>query len=149
MLRLSIEFVAFKPHNSFGKNSVPICQNWFLFVLFNSRTPFKQTPSVEGQQIDLYLLYWLVTAQGGFEKVSCPHECYLQLRPSKVGGRCDDDVRRLLLLLVRLLSCWRHKMRQSNPRASGVRPTVEVSRSRWSGGGSSSSTSTSSKLCNT
>ena len=34
------------------------------------RTPFKHVPSVEGKEIDLYLLYWLVTAQGGFEKVS-------------------------------------------------------------------------------
>ena len=104
MLRLSIEFVAFNPSNYFDMFR-PYFAKLIFFVLFNSRTPFKQTPSVEGQQIDLYLLYWLVTAQGGFEKVSCPHECYLQLRPSKVRGRCDDDVRRLLLLLVRLLSC--------------------------------------------
>ena len=39
-------------------------------ISFFSRTPFKHVPSVEGKEIDLYLLYWLVTAQGGFEKVS-------------------------------------------------------------------------------
>ena len=39
---------------------------------FFSRTAFKKIPAVEGKEIDLYLLYWLVTAQGGWEKVSCP-----------------------------------------------------------------------------
>lgn len=34
-----------------------------------SRTPFRKIPHVEGKEIDLYLLYWLVTAQGGWEKV--------------------------------------------------------------------------------
>lgn len=33
------------------------------------RTPFRKIPHVEGKEIDLYLLYWLVTAQGGWEKV--------------------------------------------------------------------------------
>jgi len=36
----------------------------------NKGTPFKHVPSVEGKEIDLYLLYWLVTAQGGFEKIN-------------------------------------------------------------------------------
>jgi len=33
-------------------------------------TAFKKIPAVEGKEIDLYLLYWLVTAQGGWEKVN-------------------------------------------------------------------------------
>ena len=33
------------------------------------RTSFKQVPSINGKEVDLYLLYWLVTAQGGWEKV--------------------------------------------------------------------------------
>ena len=37
---------------------------------FYFRTAFKKIPAVEGKEIDLYLLYWLVTAQGGWEKVS-------------------------------------------------------------------------------
>ena len=51
--------------------------NWkgqikLLIYHFYSRTAFKKIPAVEGKEIDLYLLYWLVTAQGGWEKVSCP-----------------------------------------------------------------------------
>jgi len=33
-------------------------------------TSFRHLPSINGQEIDLYLLYWLVTAQGGWEKVN-------------------------------------------------------------------------------
>ena len=44
----------------------------FLFNFdktFYFRTSFKLTPSINGKEIDLYLLYWLVTAQGGWERV--------------------------------------------------------------------------------
>ncbi len=41
-----------------------------IFVSFFHRSSFKSVPCVEGKEIDLYLLYWLVTAQGGWEKVS-------------------------------------------------------------------------------
>lgn len=34
------------------------------------RTGFKHIPCINGKEIDLYLLYWLVTAQGGWERVS-------------------------------------------------------------------------------
>jgi hypothetical protein len=37
------------------------------FVFF--RTSFKHIPKLNGVEIDLFLLYWLVTAQGGWEKV--------------------------------------------------------------------------------
>lgn len=33
-------------------------------------TGFKHLPCILGKEIDLYLLYWLVTAQGGWEKVN-------------------------------------------------------------------------------
>lgn len=33
-------------------------------------TPFRNFPSINGKDIDLYQLYWLVTAHGGFEKVN-------------------------------------------------------------------------------
>ena len=39
------------------------------------RTPFRKIPVVEGKEIDLYLLYWLVTAQGGWEKVRNKKTC--------------------------------------------------------------------------
>ena len=32
-------------------------------------TSFKHLPKLNCKEIDLYLLYWLVTAQGGWEKV--------------------------------------------------------------------------------
>ena len=36
---------------------------------------------VEGKEIDLYLLYWLVTAQGGWERVSLKNlPTYLQTK---------------------------------------------------------------------
>ena len=34
------------------------------------RTPFKNIPTIGGKDVDLYLLYWLVTARGGWEKVN-------------------------------------------------------------------------------
>lgn len=34
------------------------------------RTPFKKSPKVNGKDIDLYLLYVVVTAHGGWIKVS-------------------------------------------------------------------------------
>ena len=37
--------------------------------ILNFRTSYKLAPSINGKEIDLYLLYWLVTAQGGWEKV--------------------------------------------------------------------------------
>ena len=36
---------------------------------FCFRTSFKHIPQINGKEIDLYLLYWLVTAQGGWERV--------------------------------------------------------------------------------
>jgi AT-rich interactive domain-containing protein 2 len=36
----------------------------------NKGTPFKNTPTIDGKDVDLYLLYWLVTAKGGWEKVN-------------------------------------------------------------------------------
>jgi len=33
-------------------------------------TGFKHIPCINGREIDLYLLYWLVTAQGGWERVN-------------------------------------------------------------------------------
>ena len=40
-----------------------------LTKYFIFRTSFKLAPSINGKEIDLYLLYWLVTAQGGWERV--------------------------------------------------------------------------------
>ena len=37
---------------------------------FTFRTPFKNITTIGGKEVDLYLLYWLVTAQGGWEKVN-------------------------------------------------------------------------------
>ena len=34
------------------------------------RTPFKKNPKINGKDIDLYLLYVVVTAHGGWIKVS-------------------------------------------------------------------------------
>jgi len=33
-------------------------------------TSYKHVPQINGKEIDLYLLYWLVTAQGGWERVN-------------------------------------------------------------------------------
>lgn len=38
-------------------------------VLFYCRTSFKKSPKISGNEIDLYLLYVLVTAHGGWIKV--------------------------------------------------------------------------------
>jgi len=39
-----------------------------FFILY--RTPFRRVPQINGHEIDLYLLYVLVTAHGGWFKVS-------------------------------------------------------------------------------
>ncbi len=46
-------------------------------IVFCFSTPFRHTPVIDGREIDLYKLYWVVTAQGGFEKVS---KCFNSLR---------------------------------------------------------------------
>jgi len=54
-------------------------------------TGFKHIPSINGKEIDLYLLYWLVTAQGGWERVNNRNgwdellESF-DLQPSTVNG---------------------------------------------------------------
>ena len=47
-----------------------LADNYYIFdEIFYFRTSFKLAPSINGKEIDLYLLYWLVTAQGGWERV--------------------------------------------------------------------------------
>lgn len=41
--------------------------------IFCYRTPSRALPKINGKEIDLYLLYVLVTAQGGWVKVSLFH----------------------------------------------------------------------------
>ncbi len=36
----------------------------------NFRTPYRHVPLINGKEIDLYKLYWTVTAHGGWEKVN-------------------------------------------------------------------------------
>jgi len=54
-------------------------------------TGFKHIPCINGKEIDLYLLYWLVTAQGGWERVNNRNgwdellESF-DLQPSTVNG---------------------------------------------------------------
>ncbi len=78
--------------------------NWFppVYLTFISwshvkfasffRTSFKHIPKLNGKELDLYLLYWLVTAQGGWEKVRA-------VRVYKgSGNRClDPDPGSLLI----------------------------------------------------
>lgn len=40
------------------------------FFVFTFRTLFKKSPKINGKDIDLYLLYVVVTAHGGWIKVS-------------------------------------------------------------------------------
>ena len=54
--------------------------NKFCFCF---RTAFQRTPKIGGRDVDLYLLYVLVTTRGGWEKVSqrtcsLPWTFYLQ-----------------------------------------------------------------------
>jgi len=44
-----------------------------IFSFFGFRTPFRKVPKINGREIDLYLLYVLVTAHGGWMKVGFLH----------------------------------------------------------------------------
>ena len=46
-----------------------------MFKKYIFRTGFKHIPCILGKEIDLYLLYWLVTSQGGWEKVRLQSPC--------------------------------------------------------------------------
>jgi hypothetical protein len=48
---------------------VLMLKSYYKLLIF-CRTPFRNVPSIGGKEIDLYLLYWLVTSQGGWERVS-------------------------------------------------------------------------------
>lgn len=52
---------------STGQQHVPIV---ILDIIFIFRTPCRHGPKIGGKEIDLYLLYSLVTSNGGWVKVS-------------------------------------------------------------------------------
>ena len=54
-----------------------------MFKKYIFRTGFKHIPCILGKEIDLYLLYWLVTSQGGGGKASFMLETNLSLKVQK------------------------------------------------------------------
>ena len=58
--------------NSYGKESLVLFINCVTIqlILLAFRTPFRNAPTIGGKEVDLYLLYWLATTQGGWERVS-------------------------------------------------------------------------------
>lgn len=69
--------------------------HFLLLILISSliafpllRTSFRHVPVIDGKELDLYQLYWAVTAQGGFETVSLVH-CL----PLYYDGRVESPFR--------------------------------------------------------
>lgn len=56
---------SFSPYTVLTERKLHVCM-----CVYVCRTPFRRCPTLGGQEIDLYLLYTLVTAQGGWMKVS-------------------------------------------------------------------------------
>jgi len=73
---IGLQFEYFVYCNLGYKNLTKICILCF-------RTPSRVSPKIDGKDIDLYLLYVLVTAQGGWVKVSL-FNCVLMLFKSTV-----------------------------------------------------------------
>ncbi|XP_034251223.1 AT-rich interactive domain-containing protein 2 isoform X2 [Thrips palmi] len=54
-------------------------------------TPFRRVPQINGQEVDLYLLYVLVTAHGGWLKVNHRNEWEDLLEQFKLPQRCVNS----------------------------------------------------------
>ncbi|XP_045481042.1 AT-rich interactive domain-containing protein 2 isoform X5 [Harmonia axyridis] len=69
-------------------------------------TPFKKLPTISGREVDLYLLYTLVTAQGGWLKVNSKNAWPDLLQHFHLPSKCVNGSIALKQVYLRYLDRW-------------------------------------------
>ncbi|XP_044750022.1 AT-rich interactive domain-containing protein 2 isoform X5 [Coccinella septempunctata] len=69
-------------------------------------TPFKKLPTISGREVDLYLLYTLVTAQGGWLKVNSKNAWPDLLQHFNLPSKCVNGSIALKQIYLRYLDRW-------------------------------------------
>ncbi|XP_022907233.1 AT-rich interactive domain-containing protein 2 isoform X2 [Onthophagus taurus] len=95
-------------------------------------TPFRRAPILSGHEIDLYLLYSLVTEQGGWIKVNSKngwHELYEHFR---VPGKCVNGSVALKQIYLRYLDRWEKVHYLGEEADRGSDDDEESRHKRWS-----------------
>ncbi|XP_076257335.1 brahma associated protein 170kD isoform X9 [Rhynchophorus ferrugineus] len=95
-------------------------------------TPFKRCPTLGGKEIDLYLLYNLVTSEGGWMKVNLKNSWSDFLPHFKLPAHCVNGSVALKQIYLRFLDRWEkvHNLGDEADRASD--DDDESRHKRWS-----------------
>ncbi|XP_057671699.1 AT-rich interactive domain-containing protein 2 isoform X8 [Diorhabda carinulata] len=95
-------------------------------------TPFKRAPTLGGKEVDLYLLYTLVTAQGGWLRVNSKNTWSEILPLLKLPSSCVNGCVAIKQTYLRYLDRWEkvHFLHEDADRASD--DDEESRHKRWS-----------------
>lgn len=69
-------------------------------------TPFKRLPRINGKGVDLYLLYVVVTARGGWQKVNSRNEWDEILEDFRLPAACVNSATALKHIYIRYLDAY-------------------------------------------
>ncbi|KRT80635.1 hypothetical protein AMK59_6340 [Oryctes borbonicus] len=95
-------------------------------------TPFRRAPILSGHEIDLYLLYSLVTAQGGWIKVNSKNAWTELFEYFRVPGRCVNGSIALKQIYLRYLDRWEKVHYLGEEADRGSDDDEESRHKRWS-----------------
>ncbi|CAB4065110.1 ARID2 [Lepeophtheirus salmonis] len=95
-------------------------------------TPFKRIPNINGKEIDLYHLYWVVTAHGGWEKVNSRNAWEDFLETFELGQATTNAALGLKQIYLRYLDSYEkyHFLGEDEDREDDGYNDEEESRSR-------------------
>ncbi|KAG5888382.1 hypothetical protein JTB14_035688 [Gonioctena quinquepunctata] len=95
-------------------------------------TPFKRSPTLGGKEVDLYLLYSLVTSQGGWIRVNSKNTWSELLPFLKLPASCVNGSVALKYIYLRYLDRWEkvHFLHEEADRGSD--DDEESKHKRWS-----------------
>ncbi|GJQ83093.1 hypothetical protein Trydic_g20104 [Trypoxylus dichotomus] len=95
-------------------------------------TPFRRAPILSGHEIDLYLLYSLVTAQGGWIKVNSKNAWTELFEYFRVPGKCVNGSIALKQIYLRYLDRWEKVHYLGEEADRGSDDDEESRHKRWS-----------------
>ncbi|KAK4887370.1 hypothetical protein RN001_003641 [Aquatica leii] len=95
-------------------------------------TPFRRAPTINGHEIDLYLLYSLVTAQGGWIKVNSKNNWPELFQKFKLPDKCINAGVGLKQLYLRYLDRWEKVHFLGEEADRGSDDDEESRHKRWS-----------------
>ncbi|XP_050518132.1 AT-rich interactive domain-containing protein 2 isoform X2 [Diabrotica virgifera virgifera] len=95
-------------------------------------TPFKRAPTLGGKEVDLYLLYTLVTSQGGWLRINSKNTWSELLPVFKLSASCVNGSIALKQIYLRYLDRWEkvHFLHEDADRTSD--DDEESRHKRWS-----------------